>query len=183
MNAASDARRILDCGTGSGALLLTLLAELPETKGVGIDASAGAVEVACKNAASLGLSERANIRLADWTTPGWTDDLGQFDLVIANPPYVESDAALDPDVRDYEPAGALFAGPDGLDDYNILIPQLPQLLMKSGVAVLEIGATQAEQVAQIAYKHGFAATAHKDLGQRDRALLLRLRLGKGESSG
>lgn len=183
LNAAPDVRRILDCGTGSGALLLTLIAELPEAKGVGIDASAGAVEVACKNAASLGLSDRANIRLADWTTPGWTDDLGQFDLVIANPPYVECDAALDPDVRDYEPAGALFAGPDGLDDYNILVPQLPQLLTKNGVVVLEIGATQAEQVTQIAREHGFAATAHNDLGGRDRTLILRLRLGKGESSG
>ena len=107
----------------------------------------------------------------------------RFDLVIANPPYVENGAALDADVRDYEPASALFSGLDGLDDYNILIPQLPQLLTKNGVVVLEIGATQAEQVTQIAREHGFAATAHKDLGGRDRTLILRLRLGKGESSG
>ncbi|MWV28808.1 peptide chain release factor N(5)-glutamine methyltransferase [Aurantiacibacter rhizosphaerae] len=183
LNAAPEAPRILDCGTGSGALLLTLLAELPDAQGVGIDASAPAVEVARGNAARLGMTGRADIRVADWTVPGWADDLGQFDLIIANPPYVESDAQLDADVRDYEPASALFAGPDGLDDYAILIPQLPKLLMKNGIAVLEIGSTQAEMVSEIAQQHGFAATAHKDLGQRDRALLLRLRLGKAESSG
>ncbi len=180
--AAPDARRILDCGTGSGALLLTLLAELPEAQGVGIDASGPALEVARRNAAELGLAGRAKFCLADWTMPGWANDLGRFDLVIANPPYVESDADLDVDVRDYEPASALFAGPEGLDDYRILIPQLPQLLMKNGAVMLETGATQAAQVAEIARDHGFAATAHKDLGQRDRGLLLRLRLGKGESS-
>ena len=183
LKAAPDARRVLDCGTGSGALLLTLLAEIPDAQGTGIDASVAAVEVARANAAGLGLTRRADIRLANWTAPGWADELGLFDLVIANPPYVENGAALDADVRDYEPASALFSGLDGLDDYNILIPQLPQLLTKNGVVVLEIGATQAEQVTQIAREHGFAATAHKDLGGRDRTLILRLRLGKGESSG
>ena len=77
-----------------------------------------------------------------------------------------------------QPAGALFAGPEGLDDYRVLIPQLPELLTESGVAVLEIGATQAEQVTEIAAQSGFACELHRDLADRPRALVLRLGLGK-----
>ncbi|WAT17365.1 peptide chain release factor N(5)-glutamine methyltransferase [Aurantiacibacter sp. MUD11] len=182
LDAAPDARRVLDLGTGSGALLLTVLAHLPEAEGVGIDASPAALEVAMTNADRLGLLERARLLERSWLVEGWADDLGRFDLLLANPPYVEDDAALDPDVRDFEPASALFAGPEGLDDYRAIIPQLLQLLTESGVAVLEIGALQAGSVAEIAEEHGFAACAHKDLGGRDRALVLRLRLGKGDSS-
>ena len=83
-----------------------------------------------------------------------------------------------PDVRHWEPEGALFAGPAGLDDYRVLIPQLPELLTESGVAVLEIGATQAEQVTEIAAQSGFACELHRDLADRPRALVLRLGLGK-----
>ncbi len=181
LRAKPDARRVLDCGTGSGALLLALLANFPQAEGVGIERSAAAVEVARANAASLDLANRARVILADWHQPGWADDLGRFDLIIANPPYVEDDADLAPDVRLYEPAAALFAGAQGLDDYRVLIPQLPRLLTQTGVAMLEIGATQAAQVSEIAREHGFTAHAHPDLAGRDRALELRLTLGKAES--
>jgi release factor glutamine methyltransferase len=165
--------RILDCGTGSGALLLTLLAELPGARGIGIDRSQAALAVAADNAARLGLGDRAELRLADWHKPGWSAGLGRFDCVIANPPYVEIGAKLDPSVREFEPAGALFAGPDGLDDYLVLVPQLPVLLEPRGVAVLEIGASQADAVADIAAKAGFASELRRDLGARARALVLR----------
>ena len=180
--AAPDARRILDCGTGSGALLLALLDNLAEAEGVGVDASSAALEIASENAARLGFAPRCDMVQADWTKPGWANDLGRFDLVISNPPYVEDSAALAPDVRNFEPAEALFAGPKGLDDYRILIPQLPGLLTESGVAVLEIGALQATQVAEIAKEYGFLVEVSQDLGGRDRALTLRLRVGKGEST-
>ncbi|MFB0612882.1 peptide chain release factor N(5)-glutamine methyltransferase [Aurantiacibacter poecillastricola] len=182
LETAPGARRVLDLGTGSGALLLAVLSELPAASGVGVDASSAALEVARRNAEALELASRARMQERDWTMTGWADDLGQFDLILANPPYVEDAAALDPDVRDYEPASALFAGPEGLDDYRILIPQLPQLLSEGGIAVLEIGASQAQAVGEIARAHGFAASAHTDLGGRDRALVLRLRVGKGDSS-
>lgn len=165
--------RVLDLGTGSGALLLTLLAERPKLEGAGIDASLGALAVAAANAARLGLSDRAHIVHADWRDADWANGLGRFDLVIANPPYVETTAQLDPDVRDFEPASALFAGEDGLDDYRIIVPQLRQLLTETGIAVLEIGATQAVQVTQLAEKAGFSASVRQDLGGRDRALILR----------
>jgi release factor glutamine methyltransferase len=174
LDAMPDAARILDCGTGSGALLLTLLAERPDATGVGIDCSAAALEVARDNARRLGLADRADMRLADWRTPNWRDGLGRFDLVVANPPYVETSFDLAPSVRDYEPAEALYAGPDGLDAYRVLVPQLPALLSFGGVAVLEIGATQAELVKAIATGCGFRSELRRDLGGRPRALTLRL---------
>ena len=81
--------------------------------------------------------------------PGWSDGLGPFDLILANPPYVEAEADLAPSVRAFEPASALFAGPEGLDDYRALIPQFPALLSPNGIAVVEIGATQAAAVRQM----------------------------------
>ncbi|MXO61129.1 peptide chain release factor N(5)-glutamine methyltransferase [Altererythrobacter salegens] len=167
--------RVLDCGTGSGALLLTVLSERPGSTGIGIDRSPEALAVAADNAERLGLSERCDLRFADWTESGWAARLGQFDLVVANPPYVETSAELDRSVRDHEPAGALFAGPEGLDDYRVLIPQLPQLLAQDGAAVLEIGASQADSVTEIAASCGFSAELYCDLAERPRALVLRLR--------
>lgn len=178
LEAAPAPARVLDCGTGSGALLLTVLAERPGAQGVGIDRSDAALDVARANAAALGLGDRVELLRRDWTQPGWADGLGRFGLILANPPYVETDAALAPDVREWEPAGALFAGPEGLDDYRALIPRLPGLLEADGAAVLEIGAEQAESVGELARKAGFDAALHRDLGGRARALVLRFFLGK-----
>ena len=172
LDAAKSDARVLDCGVGSGALLLSFLAERPEADGIGIDASATAAEIAAANCEALGLSGRAQIRQGDWTTPGWADQLGQFDLVLSNPPYVETSAALDRGVMDWEPHEALFAGEDGLDDYAILVPQLRGLLAPDGVAVLEIGWQQADAVAAIAKQSGFAWQLYRDLADRPRALVL-----------
>lgn len=172
--ARPDAARVLDCGTGSGALLLAVLSEVPAAMGIGLDRSEAALQVARSNAARLGLADRADFVLADWTMPGWAADLGgQFDLILANPPYVEDCADLAPSVRDHEPRGALFAGPEGLDDYRSLIPQLPALLTPNGVACVEIGATQAQAVTAIARAADFTVTLHHDLGGRPRVLELR----------
>lgn len=164
--------RVLDCGTGSGALLLTLLAERPGTQGVGIDSSPGALAVAAANAAALGLQDRAQWLQRDWRIAGWRSELGEFALVIANPPYVETGADLAPSVRDYEPGAALFAGEDGLDDYRILIPQMRSLLSAGGRAVLEIGASQDGAVSDLARAAGFEVRLHYDLAGRPRALVL-----------
>jgi release factor glutamine methyltransferase len=169
-----EARRVLDCGTGSGALLLAVLTALPEANGVGIDRSAAALAVARTNAARLGLAGRAEMIAADWTHSGWSDRLGgTFDLVLANPPYVETGADLAPSVRSFEPAEALYSGPDGLDDYRILVPQLCDLLSPGGAAFVEIGATQADAVAAIASEAGFSAVLHRDLAERPRILEMR----------
>ena len=167
------AQRVLDMGTGSGALLITALLELDGAHGIGIDASPRAVEVAGANAQALGLiGARARILERDWHDAGWSHDLGQFDLVLCNPPYVEDEADLDADVRDYEPASALFAGAEGLDDYRVIIPQLGKLLLPGGAAVLEIGASQADAVGEIARQAGFSTQLRRDLANRPRALIL-----------
>lgn len=175
--ARPDAQRVLDLGTGSGALLLALLSELPAAEGLGIDRSIAALTVATANARALGLAERARLETGDWTLPGWAEGLGTFDVILANPPYVEEDAELAPTVREHEPAGALFAGPEGLDDYRVLIPQLPALLVPGGVALVEIGSTQADAVSAIAREAGFDVRLHHDLGNRPRALELKISLG------
>ncbi len=163
--------RILDLGTGSGALLLAALSLWPAAEAVGTDRSAEALAVAAANAARFAPGARLVER--DWAQPGWADGLGSFDLILANPPYVEDAADLARAVRDHEPAGALFAGSEGLDDYRRLIPQLPVLLAPGGIAFFEIGATQAEAVSAIARGAGLAARVHRDLGGRDRAIELR----------
>jgi len=171
--ARPQAQRVLDCGVGSGALLVTCLLEVPGASGMGIDRSQAALHVAESNAQRLGLTRKqAAFCLADWTQGGWADGLGQFDLILANPPYVEAEAVLSPDVRSYEPGAALFAGPEGLDDYRVLIPQLAALLAAGGAAVVEIGAAQAEAVSAIAAAAGFSAALHLDLAGRPRVLVL-----------
>jgi len=170
---ASGNARILDCGTGSGALLLTVLADRPEASGVGIDASLGALAVAAANAARLGLANRTRMLRRDWREPDWRSDLGYFDLLIANPPYVETNARLARDVIGWEPGSALFAGADGLDDYRILVPRLADLLAPGGAAVLEIGAGQADSVESIARFSGFSCHRHRDLAGHERALVLK----------
>ncbi|WP_336987437.1 peptide chain release factor N(5)-glutamine methyltransferase [Altererythrobacter aquiaggeris] len=167
-----DFSRVLDCGTGSGALLLSVLAERPATRGVGIDASLGALALAAANAARLGLADRTRMLSRNWRDDGWMDGLGLFDLILANPPYVERGAALAPSVQRFEPAQALFSGDEGLDDYRILIPQLGKLLAPGGNAIIEIGSSQSETVSQIAKNAGFSVTLHRDLAQRPRALQL-----------
>jgi release factor glutamine methyltransferase len=169
---AGGAGRAIDLGVGTGALLLALLANRPGWHGVGIDASPGALAVAEDNAGRLGLAGRSRWHVRDWHTRGWAGDLGTFDLILCNPPYVEADAALDRQVRDHEPASALFAGPEGLDDYRVLIPQLRALMNPHGIAILEIGANQAEAVSAIAAGAGFRTELRRDLAGRPRALIL-----------
>lgn len=166
-----DAGRVLDLGTGSGALLLSVVAET-QAEGVGTDRSPAALAVAHDNADRLGIEERVRFHLLDWRKEGWADDLGKFDLILCNPPYVEQAAPLEPDVRDYEPHSALFAGAEGLDDYRIIIPQLRNLMTESGVAILEIGHQQSPAVSAIARQNGFSVEMRRDLANRPRALIL-----------
>jgi release factor glutamine methyltransferase len=166
--------RILDLGTGSGALLLAALAQWRDAQGVGVDASDAALAIAQSNASTLGFGDRARMLPGDWRQPGWWDALpAPFDLIVCNPPYVETTAMLAPQVMEHEPHRALFAGEDGLDDYRILIPALPALLAPEGIAILEIGAAQRASVTALAEASGFAVDCRQDLAGHDRALILR----------
>lgn len=170
--AGSDGpKRVLDLGTGSGALLLAALSAFPDATGVGVDASASAIAVALDNARALGFDERTIFSCLSWRTAGWADSLaGPFDLILCNPPYVEESAALAPMVSGYEPHSALFSGPEGLDDYRILVPQIPSLLTTRGFAFFEIGSTQAEAVGNLARKSGFFTEMRHDLSGNPRCL-------------
>jgi release factor glutamine methyltransferase len=138
--------RILDAGTGSGCLLLTLLAELPLAHGVGTDISRAALAVAAANADRLGLSNRAEFVEARYLA----GIRGTFDLVVSNPPYVPSGEieTLEPEVKDYEPRAALDGGADGLEAYRELAAGLARI-MPQGAAVFEVGAGQADLVVDI----------------------------------
>lgn len=173
--------RVLDLGTGSGALVLAALSAFPEAVGIGVDASGGALAVAKGNADTLGFADRASFLHASWREFGWSDSLGQFDLILCNPPYVEDDAALAPMVAEHEPHSALFAGPDGLDDYARLIPQIPVMLAPAGFAIFEIGHTQADAVSNLASNAGLSTEMRLDLGGNPRALRFSLGIGGADS--
>lgn len=170
LSSGESAPRVLDLGTGTGALLLTILSECDGATGVGVDRSSQALDYARRNAAAFGLKDRVEFLQRDWMGDDWRDGMGQFDAIICNPPYVENDADLAADVRDYEPAGALFAGDEGLDDYRLLLPQTPAFLRENGFAVFEIGPTQSAAVIALAQEAGFQANMHRDLAGRPRAV-------------
>ena len=164
-------RRVLDLGTGSGCLLLAALTEFPVAFGIGVDLSAAALAIAGTNAAALGLAARVAFLRAAWGGAL----AGGFDLVLCNPPYIESDAIADlaPEVARFEPRAALDGGSDGLDAYRAVIADLPALLAPGGIAVLELGAGQASAVRTLAAARGLAIRAvADDLGGMPRALVL-----------
>jgi len=165
---ATGPRTILDLGTGPGTLLLAALAEWPAATGLGIDIAEDALAYARANALSLGLADRAGLRIGDWAEG--VD--GDYDLVLANPPYIEADAALPRDVAAHEPAGALFAGADGLDAYRLLARQIPPLIAPGGMAAIEIGASQRAAVTALFAGAGLRCAARSDIAGRDRAVLL-----------
>ena len=158
---------ILDLGTGPGTLLLAALAEWPQATGLGIDASAAALEYARINADRLQLSDRATFEMGDWAA----GIARQFDLILCNPPYIATNENLPADVRDHEPAVALFAGTDGLGDYRTIVPQLRALLAPGGAAILEIGSTQASAVTALLEAAGFTVARAHDLAGHTRALI------------
>jgi release factor glutamine methyltransferase len=162
--------RILDLGTGSGALLLAALSAYPNASGTGIDSSDRALDVARVNARRLGFEQRVILQAKSWCEHGWAEGMGRFDLILCNPPYVEDDATLDPMVTEYEPHSALFAGPEGLDDYSILIPQIAALLAPGGIAIFEIGHLQTTAVSNLASAVGLCTEMRSDLAGKPRAL-------------
>lgn len=163
--------QVADLGTGSGALILALLSELPAALGVATDVSAEALACARANAASLGLGERVAFVACDY---GAALD-APFDLVVTNPPYVARDeiVTLDPEVRDFDPWAALDGGADGLDSYRAIAAQAPGMLAPGGVLVLELGAGQYEAVAAIMVAVGLnVAGSRSDLSGTARALVV-----------
>lgn len=160
---------ILDLGTGTGCLLIAVLSEFPQARGLGIDLSQEACATAAGNAALNGVAGRASFRQGNWTQG--IDR--RFDLILSNPPYIRRDdiAGLAREVRDHDPLLALDGGADGLDPYRDFAANLPSLLAPEGVIILEIGAGQEADVTDLMQRGGLrhSSTRH-DLGGHARAL-------------
>jgi release factor glutamine methyltransferase len=170
--APADALKIADLGAGCGALLLALLCELPQARGVGTDVSEPALRCARANAAALGLAARASFVACDFAAAL----KGPFDLIVSNPPYVARDAiaSLAPEVRDFDPRSALDGGPDGLDAYRAIAAMARPLLAPDGLVVLELGIGQLDAVKPILLSAGLAADhVQPDLIGIPRALVMR----------
>ncbi|MFP5447316.1 MAG: peptide chain release factor N(5)-glutamine methyltransferase [Alphaproteobacteria bacterium] len=177
LKATSEHERlsILDLGVGSGAILLAILAERPNARGLGVDVSEDALAVARDNAAHLGLAGRCALLRGDWAD-GLSD--ASFDIVTANPPYIASEVieTLEPEVRVHEPRLALDGGADGLDAYRRLAPEILRVLKPGGRFAVEIGYDQKAAVEALFQEAG----AEEVSTQQDLAGLDRVVLGKKE---
>lgn len=160
--------RVLDLGTGSGALLLAALDQWRQATGIGVDTSDAALDVARANAVALGLATRAAFRHGDWAH-GINE---RFDLILCNPPYVEAGADLPREVAAFEPHAALFAGEDGLVCYRTIAPQLRDRLASGGIACIEIGSGQGDAVSALFADAGFIVEIRHDLAGNDRCATL-----------
>lgn len=168
--ASSGGCRILDLGTGTGAICLALLDLVPGATGVGADLSAGALETAKRNADMNGVADRFEAVESDW----FTAVTGAFDIIVSNPPYIVRSVVgtLDEDVRLYDPILALDGGDDGLDAYRAIAAGAGDHLRENGLVAYEIGYDQMDQVTGIMRENGFARVeAAQDLGGNDRALV------------
>jgi len=160
---------VLDLGTGSGCILLSLLAEWPQAQGLGVDASSDALNVARRNADALGLQDRAGFEIGDWCA-----GIDQtFDMVVSNPPYITPEAmkTLSRDVLDWEPRMALTPEGDGLDAYRIIARDVSSVMNTGAVILFEIGFDQGESVAQILVDNGFKnVLVTQDINGKDRVV-------------
>lgn len=164
--AGPQPERLLDLGTGTGIIPITLLSEWPEARGVACDISEAALAVARENAASHGV-KRLELILSDW----FDGVEGRFDLITSNPPYISAEEmeTLAPEVHDHDPHLALTPGGDGLEPYRVIARQTVRFLTPNGRLLLEIGHLQGPDVAQILRNHGFRAVdIHPDLAGKDR---------------
>ncbi len=170
--------RILDMGTGSGCLLLACLSEYPNAQGIGIDASEQALKIARENARDF---PKASFEHRDWTNPDYLQGLGQFDIVVANPPYIPTQtvATLDKTVRLYDPMAALDGGADGLDAYRAIVASVGLALKPQACLFFEIGQGQEKDVTVLAGEAGFELIAsYPDLAGIVRCLVFKRKAAK-----
>lgn len=161
--------RVLDLGTGSGAILLSLLAERPDATGLGGDISHAALSVAKRNRQRLDLNDRAEFVASNW----FETIKGKFDLIVSNPPYIGADEmdGLEPETRDWEPHLALTPGGDGLAPYRIIAAQAGNFMTRNARILLEIGPTQGRKVSEFLSNAGFEnVTVLPDFDDRDRVV-------------
>ncbi len=161
--------RIVDAGTGSGAILLSVLAERPDSIGIGVDIAPGAVKTARENAIRLGLAARALFVVGDWLAA-----VGRADVILANPPYIQAEtiSRLDAEVSAHDPVRALDGGADGLTAIRAIVAACGRVLSTDGLLLMEIGAGQGPDVAAIAATNGMTVRFAADLAGIDRVAIL-----------
>lgn len=162
---------VADLGTGTGAILLSVLDEIPDAMGVAVDISEPALATARRNAVRVGVVDRFQGVIGDYA-PAFRPE--SFDLILSNPPYIATEviAGLDAEVRDYDPTLALDGGVDGLAAYRAIAPQAHAALKPGGALMVEIGFDQGEAVSALFVSAGFTDVAvRRDLGERDRVVI------------
>lgn len=152
---AHDPATVLELGVGTGAVILSVLSELPRARGQGTDISEAALEVARTNAARLGLADRIGFAVSDW----FSGVDGTFDVILCNPPYIPASEmdTLQPEVKDWEPHRALCPGPEGLEAYRAIAAHLGDHLAEQGHAIFEFGHDQADAVSRVFCEAGFGS--------------------------
>lgn len=164
-------KRVLDLGTGTGCIVISILAESPSAQGVAVDLSPEALVTAQHNADRHGAGKRLSLRQGSWFEPLQPGE--RFDLIVSNPPYIASDEieTLAREVKDHDPRLALDGGPDGLEPYRVIIAGAARWLKPDGAVLVEIGSTQAEAVATLFAEAEFHdVRVHQDLAGLDRVV-------------
>lgn len=166
-------KRILDLGTGSGALALALASKYPEAEIIAIDQCAEALALAAENAQALGLGDRINFLKGNWWAPISNDTA--FDLIVSNPPYLTKAEmkTAEPEVIEHEPHAALVSGADGLDDFRILLEGAPKFLVEGGLLAMETGIAQTEALTDLSEQVGLTGRSIEDLSGRPRFFFVR----------
>ena len=169
---ANNFSSVLEFGVGSGCLIISILADITEMHGLGLEKSASAIKIATQNAKNIGVANRLALRLFDY----FVDDVeGSFPLIISNPPYISTNeiSALDIEVKDYDPLIALDGGSDGYDHYRRLAQIVPNILQSQGFLLLEGGQGQADTIASIFEQHGLHLVKKAcDLSGIERCIIL-----------
>lgn len=170
-----DNARIIDLCTGSGCVAISTLAARKDCRGVAVDIFPETLEIARENAESNGVGDRMGFLACDVLEPSFMDELGKFDCILSNPPYIETHqlSLLDEELS-YEPEAALDGGDDGLDFYRVIIKDYAKYLNPNGIMLLEIGCDQAKAVASIAIQEGMNCEIFKDYGGNDRVAYLKI---------
>lgn len=168
-----EGARFIDLCTGSGCVAISTLASRQDTRAVGVDLFEKTLLIARENAEYNGVGKRLGLLCADVLTASFMDDLGLFDCIISNPPYIETKEVTSlPKELSFEPNAALDGGEDGLDFYRVIISQYAKYLTERGFMLFEIGHSQAKSIAKISLENGFSCEIFKDYGGNDRVAYL-----------
>ncbi len=176
--------RFIDLCTGSGCIAISTLAARPDCHAVAVDLFEPTLEIARENAENNGVGDRIGLVAKDVLSPDFMDELGVFDCILSNPPYIESqELPLLERELSYEPRAALDGGEDGLDFYRVIIKEYGKYLRPAGMMLLEIGWNQGKSVAAIAAETGFRCEVYKDYSGNDRVAYLTMPIKKTEAQG